>query len=182
MLGRNAQHVLHQLHTILTLILDVVDGQHRLDALKALTICIEDVIVQRHQSGLPVVGVDDVGLKADVGQHLQHSAGEECETLGVVIVTVQTLTLEIILVIQQIVDDAIHLSLEHAAILTAPCHRHGQAGEEGHLITKFLRNALIQRHHHAATHQAGAHSLGQGACHVSQTTGGGKRQRLAGNV
>ena len=52
--------------------------------------------------------------------YLKHRTGEEREALRVVVVTVDTVALEIILVVDKIEDNAVYLRLEDAAVLPAP--------------------------------------------------------------
>ena len=100
-----------------------MDGKQGLDAGVPLVIGVEQPVVHRHQGGLPVVGMDDVGLEVDVGQHLQNGPGEKREPLRVVKVAVDAAALEVVLVIDEVVDHIVDLGLENAAILPPPCHR-----------------------------------------------------------
>ena len=65
------------------------------------------VQVDGRQCGLPVITVDDVRLKVGVEQHLQNGAGEERETFAVVIEAVQAAALEVILVVDEVKDNAV---------------------------------------------------------------------------
>ena len=60
--------------TILTLILDVVDGEEALDVVIPGSVRIEQIVVYGYESGLPVVGVNDIGMEVDIGQHLEDRA------------------------------------------------------------------------------------------------------------
>ena len=179
---RDAEHVFDQFFAIFPLVLDVMDGDNRLDATVPLVVRIEDAVIDRHKGGLPIVAMDDVRLKVDIGQHLQCSAREECKALRVVIVAVKPLALKIILIVDQIVNHATGPCLEYTAILTPPCHRHGQAGDKAHVVAQLLRDLFIQRHHDAAANQPFAQCLGQGARHVRQTARSGKRPCLTGTI
>ncbi len=59
---------------ILTLILDVVDGEEALDVVIPGSVRIEQIVVYGYKSGLPVVGVNDIGMEVDIGQHLEDRA------------------------------------------------------------------------------------------------------------
>ena len=116
-----------------------MDGEHRFDVLVPLPLGVEEGIVYRHQRALPVVRVDDIRPEIDAGKHLQHGAGKEREPLRVVVVAIQPRTLEIILIIQQIIDHAVMPGLKHPAVLPPPGHRHRQAGDKGHLLPQLLK-------------------------------------------
>ena len=176
----DAENILEDLKAILPLILNVVDREQRFDAAVPVVVRVEQAVVDRHQRRLPVVHVDNVGLKFDVRQHLEHGAGEESKALGVVEVAVKPLTLEVILVVDEIVDHIADLRLKDAAILAAPRHRHADAGEEFHFLTQLLRNALVKRHDDAAADQARAERLRQGAGNVCKAACRRKGQRLTG--
>lgn len=107
-----------------------------------------------------------IGLKVDIRYHLKHRAREECKSLGVVIIAVNSVALKIILIIQKIIDNAIVLSLKNSAILPAPCHGHGYARDKRHGIFKLLLNAVIERHNNAAPYKTFPESLRQTACHI----------------
>ena len=137
---RQAKHIPQDLHAVFALILDIVDGIDRFDALITGAIGVKQAVIHRNQRRLPIVGVDHIRLKADQLDHLQHRAGKEGESLRVVIMAVEAGTLKIILVVQQIVDDAVVLGLKHTAILAAPGDRHRQAAEERHFVPQLLRH------------------------------------------
>ncbi len=95
----DAAGVFQNIGAVLALIGDVVDGEDGLDAVELVQMTIVQVQVHRHQSGLPVVAVDDIGGEVDVEQGLQHGAGEEGEALAVIVEAVQAAALEVILVV-----------------------------------------------------------------------------------
>jgi len=137
-----------------------MDGKDGLDAVELVQMAIVQVQVHRHQSGLPVVAVDDVGGEVDVEQGLQHGAGEEGETLAVVVEAVETAALK---------GHAVDLSLEQAAVLAAPAHRDGVVGHIFQLVAEL--QVAVQRHDDAGVHAVLDQSLGQRASHVGQTAG-----------
>lgn len=55
---------------VLALISNIMDGEDSLDAVELIQMAIVQVQVHRHQSGLPVVAVDDIGGEIDVEQGL----------------------------------------------------------------------------------------------------------------
>ena len=56
-----------------------------------------------HQGGLPVVGVDHVGIPGQMLEGLQNGLGEEGEPLPVVIVSVTAVPVEIVFVVDEVV-------------------------------------------------------------------------------
>ena len=47
-----------------------MDGEYRLDMVELIQVAVVQVQVHGHQSGLPVVAVDDIGGEVDVEQGL----------------------------------------------------------------------------------------------------------------
>ena len=176
----DAAGVFQNISAVLALIGDVVDGEDGLDAVELVQMTIVQVQVHRHQSGLPVVAVDDVGGEVDVEQGLQHCAGEEGEALAVVVEAVEAAALEVILVVEEVVGHTIDLSLEQAAVLAAPAHGHRVVGDILQLVAHF--QVAVQRHDDAGIHAVLDQSLGQGACHVGQTAGLGKGGRFRSGI
>ena len=104
-----------------------MNGEQRLNAAVPVVVCIEQTVVDRHQRRLPVVRVDHIRLKFNVRQHLQNGTGEERKALRVVKVTVKSLALKVVLVIDEVVNDIAYLRLKNTAILATPSHRHTDA-------------------------------------------------------
>ena len=165
----DAAGVFQNISAVLALIGDVVDGEDGLDAVELVQMTIVQVQVHRHQSGLPVVAVDDVGGEVDVEQGLQHCAGEEGEALAVVVEAVEAAALEVILVVEEVVGHAVHFGLEQAAVLAAPAHRDRVVGNVFQLIAEL--QVAIQRHDDAGVHAVLDQRFGQGAGHIGQTAG-----------
>ena len=70
----DAAGILENIQTILALVGNVVDREHRLDAAELIQMAVVQVQVDGRQCGLPVIAVDDVRLKVGVEQHLQNGA------------------------------------------------------------------------------------------------------------
>jgi len=162
----DAAGIFQNVGAVLALVGNVVDGEHRLDAVELIQMAVVQVQVHGHQSSLPVVAVDDVRGEVDVEQSLQHSTGEEGETLAVI---VETAALEVILVVEEVVGHAVHFSLEQAAVLAAPAHRHRVVGNVLQLIPEL--QIAVQRHNDTGVHAVLHQGFGQGTGHVCQTTG-----------
>lgn len=176
----DAQGILHNIHAVFALILDIVDGEHRFDAAVRFQVPVIQVQIHGHQRRLPVVGVDDVRVEVYMKQHLADGARKEGKALAVIIKAIQPGALEIVLIVQKIVFHAAGFQLEQAAVLVAPAHRHIEIGEIGKLFAVFFFHIAIQRQHHAACSPAALNSLRQAACHIAKAAGSGKRRSLAG--
>ena len=177
-----AEQVAQGLLAVTALILDVVDGQHRTDG--AVAVDPDAVILQihGHQSGLPVVAVDDFRPELHVVQHLHHSPGEEAESLSVVHISIQIRAIEVLLIVQEIPRDAIPLQREQAAIAVAPGQVHIVIAQEGQFMAVPLPHLLVQGQHHRYLRAAGGQGAGQRSRHIRETTGLAKRHRLAGRI
>lgn len=170
MLFAETEHVAEYLFAVNALILDVVDGEYVLYALIALAVCVHRRVVDRDESRLPVIRMDDVGLEVDVRDYLKYRAGEERKTLRVVIVTIDAVALEIILVVDKIEYNAVYLRLEDAAVLPAPRDWDGDMCDKLHLVAQFLLYSAVERHNNTAADKALAQCLGQRAGNVAEPT------------
>ena len=170
MLFAETEHVAEYLFAVNALILDIVDGEYVLYALIALAVCVHRRVVDRDESRLPVIRMDDVGLEVNVRDYLKYRAGEERKTLCVVIVTIDAVALEIILVVDKIEDNAVYLRLEDAAVLPTPRDWDGDMCDELHLVAQFLLYSAVERHNNTAADKALAQCLGQRAGNVAEPT------------
>lgn len=87
--------------------------------------------------------MNDIGLEINIGDYLKNCTGEESESFRVVIVTVDRITLEIILVINKIIYNAVVLCFKNSAILASPCHGNRDVSDELHRILKLLLDGVI---------------------------------------
>ena len=162
----DAAGIFQNVGAVLALVGNVVDGEHRLDAVELIQMAVVQVQIHGHQSSLPVVAVDDVRGEVDVEQGLQHGTGEEGEAL---VKAVETAALEVILVVEEVVGHAVHFSLEQAAVLAAPAHGNGVVG---HIFQHLaVLQVTVQRHDNAGVHAVLDQCLGQCTGHVGQTAG-----------
>ena len=83
-----AEHVLYNTAAVFALILYVVYRKHHLDAAVALAIHVKQLVVNGHESGLPIVAMYYIGLKAEVRNKLRNRAGKESKSLTVVVISV----------------------------------------------------------------------------------------------
>ena len=182
-LARGDSHALGvDLPAVLALILDVVDGEQALDVVIPWSVRIEQIVVNGNQSRLPVVGVNDVGMEVDVGQHLKDRAREECESLGVVIVTVERAALEVVFVVDEIVGAVVPARPEQSAVLMSPCNRHCEVGDEVELVFKILRNGAVKRYDDAAILSFSAQGMRKAARYVGKSAAAAEGIRLGSTV
>ena len=76
--------------------------------------------IHDRQCTLPVMSMENVGIEAESGHHLQHCLTEECISFSVIKVSVHLGTLEIILVVDKVICHAVLFKTENAAILLTP--------------------------------------------------------------
>ena len=177
--GRNTDALGVDLPAVLALILDVVDGKEGLDVVVPRILAVEEIVVDGYQRCLPVVGVDEIGMEVDVGEHLEDGAGEERKSLGVIIEAVQLISLEVILVVDEVVGTIVPACPEQTAVLMSPCDRNGEVGDEVHLAFELIGNGAVQRHNDTAVMTLAAHGMGQRTCYVGKTAAARKRIRFA---
>ena len=159
-----------------------MDGQRGPDGTEALFPHAVVFEVDGHQSGLPVVAVNDVGPELHVVQHPDNGPGEKAEPLAVVHVAVQVRAVEVLLVVQEVPDHAILFQGKQAAVHMAPGQVHIVIAQKGQLIAKPLPDAAVQRHHHRYLRPLRGQGGRQGTGHVSQSSGFTKRDGLAGCI
>ena len=178
--GTDAAGILEDIQAVLALVGNVMDGEHRLDAAEFIQMAVIQVQIDRSQRGLPVVAVDDIRLEIGVEQHFEDGTGEEGKALAVIVEAVQAAAFEVILVVDKVVDNAVALGLEQAAVLAAPAHRHAEIGDIGQRILEF--QIAVQRHNDAGVDAIANQRLGQSARNVGQAAGLGKGSSLAGCI
>ena len=117
---RQAEHVVVKAEGVEALVLDVVDREDRGD----IGQMVECRLPYGYECSLPVVGMQDLRLEAEHRKHGEDRLREESEALAVVKITVEVLTVEIVLVVDEVVGDALMVELIEAGILLAPgdCH------------------------------------------------------------
>ena len=157
-----------------------MDGEHRLNAAVFLNLPIENVEVYRRHGGLPVIAVQDVRFKIDILDHFADRFREEREPLRVVIEPIDAaVALEIILIVDEVIFDAVITGLKHAAVLVAPAKRHIKIAKELHLFAPFRFNRAVERHNHPAGMLPAADCARQRTRHVRKASGRDKRRRFA---
>ena len=174
----NAAGVLQNIQPVFALVLDIMDGEHRLNAAVFVQMPVVKVQIHRHQRRLPVVGVQHVRHKIGVKQHFQNSPAEKRKPLAIVVKAVQAAALKIIFVVEKIERHAVALGGKQAAVLAAPAHRHAEAGHIFQLIPVF--QIAVERQHHPAVHPVSHKGLGQASGNVAKAAGRGVGVCLAG--
>ena len=86
-----------------------------------------------------------------------------------VVMTVKPVTLEIILIIYKIINNAVHMGFKYSAILPPPRNRNGYTADKAHFFAQLIRNAAVKRHNNAAAHKPFSERLGQRARNIGKT-------------
>ena len=132
---------------LVPLVGEIVDGVHGRGAVQRAG-PLHGVHVHRHEGGVPVVGVHDVGYPVeDLGQ-FQRATRQEDEPLQVVAVAVQGRPVVVVVVLQQVHRDrgTGQLGAPHAGRSGAEVHRYPHRHVEP--FGAVGRGALIERSHH----------------------------------
>ena len=167
----DAHDVLEHVPAIAALEGDIVDGEDGLDAGVVRPAGEHEVVVDRDERGLPVVAVDDVGLPVEVGQDLEHGLTKVCEPFGVVILAIELGAGKIVLVVDEVIDDAALVIAEDAAVLVAPAKLDVGVFDVGHLVAEVLADGAVQRAEDAHVMPGPGQRLGQRAGHVAKAAG-----------
>ena len=141
----NAEHILQNLTAVAALVLDVVDSEHGLDVLVERTGSEHQVVVNRNEGGLPVVAVDHIRLPLQIGQYLEYRLGVVREALCVVVLAVDLAACEVILIIDEIIGNAVCLVAEDTAVLVAPAQPDVSVFDVIELFAHTLVDRRIQR-------------------------------------
>ena len=117
---REAQHILDHFHSVFSLILDVMDRQHRFNVTEFLFASVKNIQIYWDERCLPIVTMDDIRRIINIMQHFQNSFGKKGKPLSIVIIAIQSRTFKIIFIIQKVIYNAIIVGLKHATIEAAP--------------------------------------------------------------
>ena len=123
-MSRDREYLLGKLKSVLTLVADIVDREHIAYAPHIVVVLIVYVVIDRDKGCLPVVGIDDIRLYFEVFQHLKNGSREERVSFGIVVISVQTeVTLEVILIVDEIVFYPVEGGGENTAVLYSKVSR-----------------------------------------------------------
>ena len=176
--GGQTEEILQGLLAVTPLILNIVDGKHRLDSADLRPAHALVLQVDGHQCGLPVVAVDHLRHELEGGQQGDDGPGEEAVALPVVVVSIKGVPLEIVFVVHEVPDHAVLLQTEQAAVDPPPAQGHLDVADEFHLILPLVRYPLIERQDHLHLVARLGQSLGKAARHIGQAAGFAEGNRL----
>ena len=156
---------------MLALELEVVDRDDGLGVLADPAVAEQRVEVDRNEARLPVVAVDDVRLEPDDGERGQDRLVEEDELSEVFRhAGVRVAVGEVLLVVDEVVDDAVLLEFHDADILHDVRARdvHVEVADILHALFELVRDARVLRHHDPDVHAFRSQGFRQGAHDVSE--------------
>lgn len=177
-----AEHIAHDILREDALILEIMDGVERADLLVALIALMLELQQHIDEARMPVVRVDDIRPEVHGRQQVEHGAAEEREALGIIAVAVEALATEVLLVVDEVVDDAVVLDLVKANVFRAPGNRDLAVVDVLHRIAEFLRDLAEFRHDDADIDALCLECLRQRARHIGKTARLGKRNSLRSNI
>ena len=174
------KHVTENRGAVIALIFNIVNGKHGSYVLVSLSPSEKAVEVHHAQSRLPVMGVQNVGIKSYSFEHFKHCHTEKCIALTVVKLSVKSLACEIILVIYEIVGNAVLNKAFHATVSPTPSQPYLKAGNRFHLRFPLVLDRAVKRHNHANVTIliSRFYSRGQGAHYVAKSSCRRKRHGL----
>ena len=178
-----AQNLVHELVGEPALILHVVDGEQGADGLVFGHIHIVGPEKHGDHGGLPVVGMDHIGIPIQILEGLQNGLGVEGEALTVVVVAVAAVPVEVVLVVDEVILELLALAHrpEQPSVHVAPGQGHGEVGDILNLKLRVVLDGLVigQKDVDFGIRSLGQ-GLGQGGGHIAQAAGFNKRRGLAG--
>ena len=159
-----------------------MDREHRLDVVvsgKALGELAEEHARERR---LPVVAVEDVGpgKLRHATQALRNGLREEREALAIVKVAVDGIATEVVLVINEVVVDAVIVEVVDAAPDVTPTQVHPEIGHVVHLVAVLRRDTAVLGQDHADLATAATELVGERAGDVAQAARLHERGGLGG--
>ena len=165
------EHIRHDILREDPLIFQVVNRKQRLDPCIARIIHMLQFEEHGDECGMPIVRVDDVRPKIKCRQEIEDGAAEEREALGIVRVPVESLAIEILLIIHKVVGHAIEHILVNADELVPPCDVQNSVIDMVHRTADLIGNRPVLRQNDAAVHAILDECGGQRACHIRKTAG-----------
>ena len=147
--GSQAEEVLQSFFAITALIFNIMDSENGLDSAHLAPADTLVLQINGDQSSLPVIAVDDLRHKSHGGQQGDDRAGEEAEALTVIIVAVQSVALEVVLVVHKVPDHTVTVQTEQAAVQAAPAQGHLDMADKGHLVLPLVGHTLVKGQDHS---------------------------------
>ncbi|MPN18856.1 hypothetical protein SDC9_166221 [bioreactor metagenome] len=106
------------------LILDIMNGEHGFYPFQPFASLHNPLCINANQRRLPVVGMNDVGAYADMGNDLQSRLGKESKPFPVIVIPVNVFPFIIIFVIDQKAGNPFVGRFKNAAVLFSPGQGH----------------------------------------------------------
>ena len=182
---RNIGMILDGINVGNALEMEVVDGEDGLCAVVEWVALIDGVQIDRNQSRLPVVAVNDVGMEADSAHGGKHSLREEDEGHDVAChIGVGIAPAEEVLVVDEIESYAVPPVLHetHVIHMAVTGEVHVEMCHIGHIVAEMLGNAGVSGQNNAHVQIALIGKSPRKRRHnVSQTAGLDKRIALRTN-
>ena len=170
------KQLLRARNRVQSLELQIVNGEHGLDVLIQRQRRVLRLQKHGNQAGLPVVAVQNVGHKVDLGNRFQHGLAEIGKPLALVLAaSIDIVAAEVLLVVHEIINHAVALQLFNAHILAAPAKVDIEIQNVLQLLAHARVDGAVQRQNHAHVRALARQRLGQRAHHVRQTAGFYKR-------
>ena len=177
-----AKHIAHDILREDALVLEVVDGVERADLLVALIALMLDLQQHIDEARMPIIRVDDIWPEVHGRQQVEHGAAEEREALCIIAVAVEAFATEVLLVVDEVVGDAVVLDLVEADVFRTPGNRDLTVVDVLHRIAELLRDLAEFRHDDADIDALCLECLRQRARHIGKTARLGKRNSLRSNI
>lgn len=98
---------------------------------------------QRNHRSMPVMAMDYIRLEANGRQTFQHRPVKVREPLAVIHIAIDSVTAEVILIVDEIDGNPFKYHLFDPAILIAPANRDLQSSDMLHLSGILLRNSFV---------------------------------------
>ena len=165
------EHIRHDILGEDPLIFQVVNRKQRLDPCIARIIHVLQFEEHGDECGMPIVRVDDVRPEIKCRQEIEDGAAEEREALGIVRVPIESLAVEVLLIVHKVVGHAIEHIPVNADELVPPRDVQNPVIDVVHRAADLIGNRPILRQNDTAVHAILDECGGQRACHVRKTAG-----------
>ena len=126
--------------------------------------------------------MNNIGLEINIRDYLKNGTGEESKSFRIVIVAVDRVTLEIILVVNKIIDNAVVLSFKNSAILTSPCNGNRNVSDKLHCVLELLLDCVIHRKNNTAADKPLSQCMRQRSCNITESAARNERECLRGGI
>ena len=133
---------------------------------------------QRNHAGLPVIRVNDVRPPVDEVDHVENCTLEECEPFAVIFIAVQAVTLEIVLVLDEVVNDTVNRCGIIRRRLIDPSGMDLNRSDPLQLVVILLDDLFIQRDDNTRIMTALYQRIRKTCHNVRKSAGLDERKRL----